>query len=132
MSAYQVPEYANLIETDRTTPIGVENIHQKLDSVEVKGGPISVDQRPLELRCSDMARPVHVDRGEPHPELGVSTMRCALLLRRKASGLTISTRRSVTAVRHVSVYSEGDLFVCVRVTKRGDRIDRIEASQSFI
>lgn len=77
-------------------------------------------------------------------------MRWALLLRRKASGCAISARRTVLLVVYVSIdmrwivrsevnvhrrktcfciFREGELFMCVRATKR---IDGIEASQSFI
>jgi len=70
---YAIPQAGELVEIDLTIPIGVEDVHEKVDGVETKRGLISVDQRGLELACIDLVRLVLVDRVEQLPELGVST-----------------------------------------------------------
>jgi len=52
---YVLPQAGKLVETDLTAPISVEDVHEKFDSVEIKGGPISIYQRPLELGCRYLA-----------------------------------------------------------------------------
>jgi len=70
---YELPQAGELIETDLTTLILVEGIHEKVDGVEIKGGQISVYQRGLELTCIDIARLVLVNPVEQVPEKGIST-----------------------------------------------------------
>jgi len=62
-----LPETGELVESDRSAPIRVEDRHEELDGVEVERRPISIDERLLQLMRRDASTAIGVDRGEPLP-----------------------------------------------------------------
>ena len=46
-----LPQAGELVEADRPAAVGVEDVHEQLDGVEVERTPVSVDERALYTQC---------------------------------------------------------------------------------
>lgn len=67
------PQTGELLKADGTTTIDIENVHQHLDRIKIKFGPISIDEGILQLGDAQRTGIISIYCSKPLPQLGVGS-----------------------------------------------------------